>query len=305
MFEEKRKILEELLGEYKHSGNELLFYCPFCSHHKQKFSINLLKNVFKCWVCEAKASSLFPLIKRFGTPAHISFWLQIEQTIDFSLTEYKRQEDIKLPEKYFPLITPKVHPLSVQARHYLKSRGLTTRDIYKWKIGYCVEGEFKNRVIFPSFNLKGDLDFFVARTYDQHGFPPYLHPKEANKDLIFNELFISWDDDIVLVEGIFDAVVAQNAIPLLGSTLRENSHIFQEMVLKKDKVFIALDPDAKKKENAIIKMFMQYGIEVFKVVVEPFKDVAEMSKNEFMLRKQNAINKNEETLERRIMMFNE
>ena len=45
-------------------------------------------------------------------------------------------------------------------------------------------------------------------------------------------LYLDWDKDITIVEGVFDAIVAGNAIPLLGSTLRENSYIFQKIVDK-------------------------------------------------------------------------
>ena len=55
----------------------------------------------------------------------------------------------------------------------------------------------------------------------------YLNPP-ADRDIIFNELYIDWDSDIILVEGAFDAIKAgPNSIPLLGSTLREESSLFQ------------------------------------------------------------------------------
>ena len=44
MYSEKLEILEEILGTFYSSNDEILFFCPFCKHHKRKLSINLSKN---------------------------------------------------------------------------------------------------------------------------------------------------------------------------------------------------------------------------------------------------------------------
>jgi hypothetical protein len=54
---EARKILYATLGTYLDKGSELLFACPSCNHHKNKFSINLDKNAFKCWICDYRGSN--------------------------------------------------------------------------------------------------------------------------------------------------------------------------------------------------------------------------------------------------------
>ena len=105
---------------------------------------------------------------------------------------------------------------------------------------------------------------------------------------MFNELYVDWDEDIVLVEGAFDAIVAGNAIPLLGSTLREKSVLFQKIVQKDAAVFLALDADAAKKENTIIKLFLKYGIELYKIDTSGYEDVGAMPKDVFLDRKENA-----------------
>ena len=106
------------------------------------------------------------------------------------------------------------------------------------------------------------------------------------RTFIFNELFLDWGKDITIVEGIFDAVKATNAIPLLGSTLRENSYIFQKIVEKCEKIYIALDADAKRKEDKIIKLFMSYGVDVYRVNTDGYEDVGEMNKLIFQEKKE-------------------
>jgi hypothetical protein len=110
-------------------------------------------------------------------------------------------------------------------------------------------------------------------------------------------LYLDFDSDIILTEGIFDAVKAgQNSVPLLGSTLREENKLFQRIVNYDTAVYLALDPDAKKKENELIKKFINYGVETYKVEISPYKDAGEMTKEEFQKRKSEAKRMTYETL---------
>ena len=127
----------------------------------------------------------------------------------------------------------------------------------------------------------------MARSYDS-SWKKYLNPS-AKKDICFNELYVEWDSDLILTEGVFDAIIAgPNAIPLLGSTLREESRLFQKIIQNDTSIFLALDPDAKKKEEKIIRVFLKYGIELYNIDISGFSDVGEMTKQEFKDRKQNA-----------------
>ena len=75
----------------------------------------------------------------------------------------------------------------------------------------------------------------------------YLNPP-ASKNIVFNHLYVDWDSDVVLVEGVFDAIRAgTNAIPILGSSLNEDSVLFQEIIKNDATIYVALDPDAEKK----------------------------------------------------------
>lgn len=302
--DKKLSLLKDILGDcfYTQSGKgakEYLFYCPFCDSRKQKLSINIEKGVSKCWVCNNTSKNLSFLVKKFGTSSHIASWNELEGNagLDLSITsiddifaEPKPTEQLELPKEFISLSA--YNPKTNKAKQYLKKRRLTQHDIVRWKMGVCLEGKYKERVIIPSFNSQGRLDFFVARSYTKHPIP-YLNPA-IDKNLIFDELFLDWNEDIVLVEGVFDAIVAGNAIPLLGSTLPEHSYIFNKVVTKKERVYIALDPDAEDKENAIVRNFLTYGVEVCKIEVDGWKDVGEMPREVFQERKRNAIILNRE-----------
>jgi len=285
MFEKKVRIIEDFLGGYQKSKDEFLFFCPKCKHHKPKLSVNFDKDVFKCWVCDYNSRSISWLVYSFGEPKHRTQWNTLCGIVDFSELDNseKVEEIVTLPENFVSLTKKKVTPLSIPARTYLKSRGVTYEDILWWKIGFCPDGEYKERIIIPSFDLTGNVNYFIARNYG-YGWGKYQNPP-AEKDFVFNELYLDWSKDITIVEGVFDAIVARNAIPLLGSTLRESSYIFQKIVEKCGKVYLALDSDAKEKEDRIIRLLLSYGVDCYRVDTSGVGDVGEMDKETFQARK--------------------
>ena len=292
---EKLKILKDILGSYFRSGEEYLFHCKKCGHDKKKLSVNFDKNVFKCWICDYRGNNLFRLVKRYGSFLQRQEWEKYSNTIDISssleellFTEEEQEEAVvlKLPKEFTSLANRNLPLSALEAKKYLQSRGITQADILRWKIGYCKKGEYKDRIIIPSFNNDGKVNYFVARSYGRE-WPPYKNPN-VSKDIIFNQLYIDFKNDLVLVEGAFDAVKADNAVPILGSSLREDSKLFQEIVKWDTTVYVALDPDAEKKAMKLIKSLLLYGVEVYKVDVTGYKDVGEMTREEFQKRKREA-----------------
>jgi DNA primase len=143
----------------------------------------------------------------------------------------------------------------------------------------------------PSFNLEGGVNFFVARTYT-NDWPKYKNPP-AHRDIVFNELWVDWDKPIILVEGVFDAIKSgPNSIPLLGSSLRENSRLFQAIVKHGSRIYLALDKDAANKTSHIAKRLMEYDVELYKIDLKDYNDVGEMTHEEFSAVKQDAISVN-------------
>lgn len=286
MDQEKLKILTSFLGPYTRSGGEVLFSCPFCKHHKKKLSVNIHKNVFKCWICDANGKSLSKLVRKFGNTDARFKWSKFEDRIEIgdfdNLFEDQKPELevlINLPANFVSLAN-KTLPITAKGPlKYLSERGITKKDILRWKIGYCSDGEYANRVIIPSFNKDGYVNYFVARSWIDE-FPRYKNP-QASKNIIFNELFVDWTKPIILTEGVFDAVKAGNAIPLLGSTMKENSKVFQEIVKREIPVYLALDPDAQKKQDWITEMLLSYDVPVYSVDVSGYKDVGEMEPEVF------------------------
>lgn len=283
------------MGSSYNKGEECLFHCPSCEHHKKKLSINIDKNVFKCWVCDWSGRNIYRIVRRYGSNNDKYEWKSFSERVEIEkftnrLFDQKVEivkESIDLPNEFVSLVNKTVPPTSLRPLNYLKSRGLNKNDITKWKIGYCSTGKYAGRVVVPSFNEEGDINYFVTRSYDNN-WKKYLNPN-TSKDIVFNYPYLDFDEDLILVEGVFDAIKAgDNSVPLLGSTLNENSKLFYEIVKNDTPVYLALDPDAEKKINKLIVLFLKYDIETYLVDVGPFSDVGEMTKEEFFKRKQTA-----------------
>jgi len=288
---DKAEILKNALGQHYFSGGEMLFRCPKCDHNKLKMSVNIEKNAFKCWICDFSGNKISYLISKYA-PEYYGEWSNIAEEVDLSQYEFIFEEPQEIPDQVinfpeeFKTLTGPHSGQKKKALDYLHSRDITDLDILRWKIGYCDFGEYEGRVIIPSFNMKGQLNYFIARSYTDD-WMKYKNPR-ASKNVVFNDLNIDWDDDIIIVEGAFDAIRHKNCIPILGSSLREDHKLFQKICRSKSEVFLALDEDAKSKEFYIAKKFREYGIACRSIPVSPYADLAEMPRDEFLTRKQNA-----------------
>ena len=286
---DKRKIITDILGSYRRAGDEHLYHCPFCKHHKKKMSVNFSINSYKCWVCDARGKNIYRLVRKFGNYQQRQKYLELQGRLDLTEFEdiFKEINDVEtiqkidLPLEFISLCNKHLPLHSQTPMEYLRRRGIDKSQILKWKMGYCKEGRYSGRIIIPSINNNGDCDYFIARSYVGHG-RRYLNPT-CSRDIVFNSLMVDWDEPVVLVEGVFDAiVVGDNAIPILGSTLREDSRLFQALAIHDTPIYVALDPDAEKKAQWIIKSLLKYDLEVKKINLEEYEDIGSMSKEIFL-----------------------
>ena len=90
----------------------------------------------------------------------------------------------------------------------------------------------------------------------------YKNPP-MSKDTVCFEMFINWNEPIVLCEGVFDAIsIRRNVIPLLGKF--PSKTLVKRLVEKQvKKIYVALDEDAKKDAVKLSKFLMDYGIETY------------------------------------------
>ena len=280
MFEKKLKIVKKSLGNCYSSNDELLFKCPKCNHHKKKLSVNLSKDVFKCWICDYRGNSIEPLIR---DPSLRAEWRSVNGKVDITrfdnlfsetVVETDVEQSLSLPEYFVSLTGPDRSPAAIMARKYLHNREVTDSDILMYKMGFCFHGRYKDRIIIPSFGEQGNLNYFVARSFRQDSYK-YKNPP-CSRDIIFNDLLIDWSQPVVLVEGFFDSIKYNNSIPILGSTLNKKSKLFCKIVQKCSSVYICLDKDASKKELKIVKNLLDFGVKVYKIELYNYSDLGEV-----------------------------
>tara|TARA_B100001113_G_C21083136_1_gene610841 strand:- start:617 stop:1561 length:945 start_codon:yes stop_codon:yes gene_type:complete len=241
--------------------DEWMYWSPFVSHHKPKLQINIQNQNWHCWVSNQGGRNLFQLLKKVG--ASREHFEELSELVG-DLPRYKKTEDsksiVKLPDEFKPLSNGNETIIKKHALNYLKKRGITSEDILKYNIGYCDEGIYSNRIIIPSYDDDGQLNFFVGRDFYNSTMKYKNSP--TSKDIVGFELFINWDEPIILCEGVFDAMAfRRNAIPLFGKTIMNNlkKKIIEYGV---QTIYLSLDNDAIKESIEISEYFINNGIEV-------------------------------------------
>lgn len=243
-------ILDDILGNHKlhyPSKGQISYNCPICDEGRNKgnLEINYYKYVYKCWSCcdvNDMHGPLGKLIETYGNKKQRKMFDLVKPNENEYYSPPKPK--IKLPEEYtlFSESNPK-YPVRNESYNYLKSRGITDEIIERYKIGFCDKGEHMGRIIVPSYNKDGELNYYISRSWNPKSKVKYKNPEAEKSIIIFNENLIDWEEDIYLVEGVFDGFFLKNSIPLLGKVLSE--YLFERLYVESKKdIIIVLDGDA-------------------------------------------------------------
>ena len=243
-------LISEFLGQpkkiYEHQS-QVSWNCPVCDEENNKgnLEVNIEKSVFHCWSCGDSEDTHGPLGKLFdlfGTKQQKKIYYILKPE-NFTPVE-KKLPKLRLPDNFtlFRDSNPR-YPVYQQAYSYLKSRGITDDIIEKYGIGFCDKGNHFGRIVIPSYDKNGELNYYIARSWDPHTKAKYKNPESSKDLIIFNEHLIDWDKDIFLVEGAFDSVFLPNSIPMLGKHM---SDLLFETLYEKatGNITICLDSDA-------------------------------------------------------------
>jgi len=244
------ELLEEVLGDYGlHYPNrgQISFNCPVCDdgRNKHNLEINYIDNVYKCWSCgdsEGTHGALGKIFDNYGNRKQKKLYNVLKpETV---VKREKKKKNLKLPEG-FTLFkdSSSVYPVRRQAMNYLKNRGVTDEMIEKYNIGFCDKGDHAGRIVIPSYDKKGELNYYIARSWNPMSRAKYKNPIAEKDKIIFWENLIDWNQDIFLVEGAFDGLFLENSIPMLGKHMSEL--LFETIYNNaKKNVIICLDGDA-------------------------------------------------------------
>lgn len=252
-----QNIFDDVRGHMQ--SEQLQVNCPRCqerdglSYPDGKFNleINTAKRMFRCWKCDEPkfSGSLGRLIRTFGSQIDYEMYKSYAGIYtDYSFNEDEKEYiQVKLPDEMIPFsqmdVTNSDH---FEAYNYLiNDRKLSREIIMNYRLGFCITGRYAKRIIIPSYDANGEINYFVGRTYDQKEKKKYDNPKSDKDRIIFNEGFVNWDSAVYLVEGAFEMFsFPVNIIPMLGKDL--STTLFFKLKEIKPNVVILLDPDAYK-----------------------------------------------------------
>jgi len=295
-------ILKNFLGEPKNSLNadtkvQWEFNCqnPMCrGDNKYNLAFNSNENIFKCWKCK-ESGVVHKLVHNYGTKEDYKKLKLILPTYSSNYANVFRKKTISLnfvtcplPIGFTPLnktINSKMYSLAHQ--YATKDRSLSLKDIDKFNIGYTEIGPYRNRLIIPSFNRNGSVNYFEARSFlkgnklsyykpDKKAFPKQNVPEKY--DIIFNENNINWDLPVYLVEGVFDMFRIPNSIPMIGKT--PSWLLFSQLIEHNARVVICLDEDAIKDGIEIYEKLNSLGLDVYFVDLSNKGDISYVYENE-------------------------
>jgi DNA primase len=275
-----KSLLDVHLGKGKIiSKGDVAYYCPICKHKNAKLMVNVKTGNYNCFTCHPKTTGKSPvsLLKKIGSPSEAIIEMKGYFVNDTTLI--KVEEEVKLvhlPKEFINLIDTSDTCLEKrQAVTYLKKRGVSSIDIVKYNIGYCKTGRYRNKVIIPSYNSNGRLNYFIARSFEKEPKLKIDSPECKKSELIGFEYYINWNTPVILCEGIFDAMaIKRNAIPLFGKTI---SKALMIKLLQSDvqTVYLALDDDAIRESIDHAQKLLDLGKEVYIIKLEG-KDPSEL-----------------------------
>ena len=292
-FSEKVDFLQRTFGKTKvaRDGVNVAVKCPACNETKGKFSINVETWACHCWICGAKSKNLFFILKKYGKRASVDLFIKL-----FGLPEKAKNDTheesvyVELPGDFVHLATSLSKDPDVRDTiSYCYSRGLTKRDMWYFSIGTGISSKFRRRVIIPSFDGEGSLNYFVSRAIDDNRIPKYVNAPAKKTEIIFNEMNIDWSSELALVEGVFDMIKSgQNSTCLLGSKLSTRGRLFSKIITNKTPVLIALDKDMEMESHKIARSLSSYGCRVRILKNPTTRDAGDMTKKEFKIFSENS-----------------
>lgn len=211
------------------AGDEVVCLCPWCG--KDKLWVNTKKQRFICYY-GCRAGSLVSLVAEVEKVSFKDAAALIEVAGPRTTGELRdlfdnlREPAVDvervrqhLPPEFIPCFDGRTFNVPVYVDDDLpEGRGLDDATIIRHGLGWAKEGRYRDRLIVP-IHCEGNYTFLgrlMGRPRDfrwttEEGAtvepPRYLHPKGANIST-----FLYWFDhlpedvDVVLVEGVFDAI---------------------------------------------------------------------------------------------------
>jgi DNA primase len=179
-----------------------------------------------CGESDGTHGSIKKLLSKFGSR---NIWEKAKKLgISFKVDPNRKTtqvvtEKVELPKGFtrFEDSNPNLMVHKEGWNYLTKQRKFTPETIYKHQMGYTLDKECANRIIIPSYDKDGELNYYTARSWLDYTKMRYKNPEVPRETIIFNEYMVNWDGTIYIVEGPLDHVVVPNSIPLQGKDIHD------------------------------------------------------------------------------------
>lgn len=275
----------------KRAGQNFKALCPFHSEKTPSFMVSPSKQIYHCFGCGEGGDIFTFLVKHEGlTYKEVVKDLARKAGVELRWHKEGKETDEKRIllnlNKEALVFFQKTLMRSQSALNYLKNRGINRRGQEIFSIGYApaswnslktyLEGRgyktelikkagiiamgekgyydvFRNRIIFPIFDLKGDVIAFGGRAVDDSS-PKYLNSPETllfNKSRTLYGINLARDSIkkrgyVLLMEGYLDVITAHlygfsNSVAPLGTAFtEEHGRLIKRFT---DEVILVFDSD--------------------------------------------------------------
>lgn len=178
---------------------------------------------------------------------------------------------------------------------YLYNRGFTIQDIIKHNIGYITDGyanttnsriPLNNHLVFLTHNDKGEYIYWNTRSIDPK---PYVKSvngiakdnEYSKKDVVFNLNTAKNEKDIIIVEGVPDALTLGNrGIATFGKQVTDTQvEEILKRVTKEQKLYIMLDMDAKEEMIKLADKLYPRHENTYYVINKTYKDANDLGRD--------------------------
>jgi DNA primase len=233
-------------GKDQHRG-----CCPIhCGDGNDSFHVNLARNVFHCFACDAGGTVLdFVAAMESCSLFEAAQRLQAITCSSTPLQSVPNEKELVTKRGRAPL------PLNFTltdidcSHHYLTERGITEKTAVEFGVGfYAGPGLMHDRLVIPIHNAGGELIAYCGRsvgpTQPRYRVPPGF----AKSEVLFNmqRAAATEETGAVIVEGFFDCLKVHQAgirsvVGLMGSVLYETQ--CRTLLARFGRVTLMLDAD--------------------------------------------------------------
>ena len=250
-------------------GKQAQAWCKFHDDRgtKKGMNINLETGLFFCYSCGAKGNAA-QFAQKMGVE---DFTLQVDYNQLTTLADELREEvgnidinEMNYPESFKFITGVENSLIGKKALEYItEKRGLSIESVLRLKIGYCFKGPYSGRIIIPTLDEKGRVEYFVGRSFLFNDVP-YKNPRndEAGKgktQVLFNYHEAKTKRQIIICEGVFDAIATgMSAVAVFGKTLSSA----QCQLLRQtqtEEFIVLLDGEAQEEAQALAQILAGYG----------------------------------------------